>query len=446
MPASSLIQIFLYIGVVVLLAFPLGSYMAKVFNGEKTFADQVLKPVERGLYKVTRVKPDREMNWKQYAVCLLLFNLAGFLFLYLVLRLQGHLPLNPQHLKDVPRGLAFNTTASFVANTNWQAYAGETTMSPLSQMLGLTVQNFLSAATGMTVVIALIRGLKRKTTDRVGNFWVDLTRSLLWVLIPLSIVLAVFYAWQGTPQTLTASKSIKTLEGSTQTIAMGPVASQEAIKELGTNGGGFFNANSSHPYENPTPVTNAVQVMAILLISSALCVTFGKMVGNLKQGVVILIAMLLLFVSLLSLAMWSEASGNPRIAKAGVSQPTAMEGKEVRLGVADSTFYAESTTSTSCGAVVASHDSLTPLAGMVCMLNIMLGEVVFGGVGVGLMGMLIFAVLTVFIVGLMVGRTPEYLGKKIESWEMKMAVIIILIPSACILTQRDPLCLLIGRR
>lgn len=446
MPASSLIQIFLYFGVVVLLAFPLGSYMAKVFNGEKTFADQVLKPVERGLYKVTRVKPDREMNWKQYAVCLLLFNLAGFLFLYLVLRLQGHLPLNPQHLKDVPRGLAFNTTASFVANTNWQAYAGETTMSPLSQMLGLTVQNFLSAATGMTVVIALIRGLKRKTTDRVGNFWVDLTRSLLWVLIPLSIVLAVFYAWQGTPQTLTASKSIKTLEGSTQTIAMGPVASQEAIKELGTNGGGFFNANSSHPYENPTPVTNAVQVMAILLISSALCVTFGKMVGNLKQGVVILIAMLLLFVSLLSLAMWSEASGNPRIAKAGVSQPTAMEGKEVRLGVADCTFYAESTTSTSCGAVVASHDSLTPLAGMVCMLNIMLGEVVFGGVGVGLMGMLIFAVLTVFIVGLMVGRTPEYLGKKIESWEMKMAVIIILIPSACILTQRDPLCLLIGRR
>jgi K+-transporting ATPase ATPase A chain len=433
MPASSLIQIFLYIGVVVLLAFPLGSYMAKVFNGERTFADRVLKPVERGLYKVTRVRPDMEMNWKQYAVCLLLFNLAGFLFLYLVLRLQGHLPLNPQHLKGVSRGLAFNTTASFVGNTNWQAYAGETTMSPLSQMLGLTVQNFLSAATGMTVVIAMIRGLKRKTTDRVGNFWVDLTRSLLWVLVPLSIVLALFYAWQGTPQTLTANNSVKTLEGRTQTIAMGPVASQEAIKELGTNGGGFFNANSSHPYENPTPVTNAVQVMAMLLISTALCVTFGKTVGNLKQGVVILIAMLLLFVSLLSVALWSEASGNPRIAKVGVSQPTAMEGKEVRNGVANSVFYATSTTSTSTGAVNASHDSLTPLAGMVCMLNIMLGEVVFGGVGVGLVGMLVFAVLTVFIVGLMVGRTPEYLGKKIESWEMKMAVIIILIPSACIL-------------
>jgi len=430
---NGIAQIVIYIVVLIAGAIPLGIYMAKVFSGEKTIPDKVLRPVERGIYRVTRVKPDKEMNWKQYAVALLLFNLAGLVFLYLLLRLQGHLPGNPMAFKSLPRPLAFNTAASFVTNTNWQAYAGESTMSYLSQMLGLTVQNFLSAATGLTVVIALIRGFSRKRTDRVGNFWVDLTRGLLWVLIPLSIVVSIIFVWQGTAQNLSPYKTVKTVQGAQQTIAMGPVASQEAIKELGTNGGGFFNANSAHPYENPTPLSNAVQIFSLLLIAAALCVTFGRMVGNWKQGAAILVAMLLLFVLALGVCLAAENSGNPRIAKLGVTSPNTMEGKEVRFGVPATMMYLNSTTSTSSGTVNGSLDSLTPLAGMMPMLNIMLGEVVFGGVGVGLAGMIIFAIFTVFIIGLMVGRTPEYLGKKIESWEMKMAVIVILIPSACIL-------------
>jgi potassium-transporting ATPase potassium-binding subunit len=433
MTGNGIAQIIIYIVVLIAGAIPLGIYMAKVFNGEKTIPDKVLKPIERGIYRVTRVKEDREMNWKQYAVALLLFNLVGLVFLYLVLRLQGHLPGNPMAFKAVPRPLAFNTAASFVTNTNWQAYAGESTMSYLSQMLGLTVQNFLSAATGLTVVIALIRGFSRKRTDKVGNFWVDLTRSLLWILIPLSIVLSIIFMWQGSAQNLSPYKTVKTVQGSQQTIAMGPVASQEAIKELGTNGGGFFNANSAHPYENPTPLSNGIQVFSLLLIGAALCITFGRMVGNWKQGAAILVAMLILFSLALGLCLAAETAGNPRIAKLGVSSPNTMEGKEVRFGVPPTMMYLNSATATGTGSVNGSLDSLTPLGGMIPMVNIMLGEVVFGGVGVGLAGMLIFAIFTVFIIGLMVGRTPEYLGKKIESWEMKMAVIVILIPSACIL-------------
>ncbi|HEY5531973.1 MAG TPA: potassium-transporting ATPase subunit KdpA [Candidatus Anoxymicrobiaceae bacterium] len=433
MTGNGIVQIIIYIVVLIAGAIPLGIYMAKVFNGEKTIPDKVLKPLERGIYRITRVKAECEMNWKQYAVALLLFNLVGLVFLYLLLRLQGHLPGNPMAFKGLPRPLAFNTAASFVTNTNWQAYAGETTMSYLSQMLGMTVQNFLSAATGLTVVIALIRGFSRKRTNKVGNFWVDLTRAMLWILIPLSIVLSIIFMWQGTAQNLSPYKTVKTVQGSEQTIPMGPVASQEAIKELGTNGGGFFNANSAHPFENPTPLSNGIQIFSLLLIGAALCITFGRMVGNWKQGAAILVAMLILFTLSLGVCLAAESAGNPRIAKLGVTSPNTMEGKEVRFGVPPTMMYLNSTTSTSSGTVDGSLDSLTPLAGMLPMVNIMLGEVVFGGVGVGLAGMLIFAIFTVFIIGLMVGRTPEYLGKKIESWEMKMAVIVILIPSACIL-------------
>ena len=356
------------------------------------------------------------------------------IFLYVLLRLQGHLPGNPQGFTGLSPSLSFNTSASFVTNTNWQSYAGESTMSYLSQMLGLTVQNFLAPATGLCVIIALIRGFKRKKTDKIGNFWRDLTRSILWVLIPLSIVLAVILMWQGSIQNLSAYKKVTTIEGAQQTLAMGPVASQESIKELGTNGGGFFNANSAHPFENPTPLANEVEMIGILLIGAALCVTFGKMVGSWKQGATILVAMLLLFVIGLGVGLWAEAGhGNPRIAKLGVSSPNTMEGKEVRLGVPGTMIFANSTTASGDGAVNASHDSLTHIGGMVPMVNMMLGEVIFGGTGTGLGAMLIFVLLTVFIVGLMVGRTPEYLGKKVESWEMKMAILVILIPSACIL-------------
>jgi potassium-transporting ATPase potassium-binding subunit len=431
--ANGITQIILCLTVVIAAAVPLGIYMAKVFSREKTLLDRLLRPIERGIYRVARVDEDREMNWKEYAIALLLFNLVGFVFLYLVLRLQGHLPGNPMGIKAMPRPLAFNTAASFVTNTNWQAYAGETGASYLSQMLGLTVQNFLSAATGLTVVIALIRGFSRKKTDKIGNFWVDLTRSLLWILIPMSIVISIFFMWQGSVQNLNRYQTVRTLEGAQQTIAMGPAASQEAIKELGTNGGGFFNANSSHPFENPTPFSNSVQICVLLLIGAGLCITFGRMVGNWKQGAAILVAMLLLFVLALGVCFWAEWNGNQRLARLGVASPNSMEGKEVRFGVPVTSLFATSTTATATGATNGSMDSLTPLGGMMPMLNIMLGEVVFGGVGVGLAGMLIFAIFTVFIVGLMVGRTPEYLGKKIESWEMKLAVIIILIPSACIL-------------
>ncbi len=434
MASDAVTQSIIYILALVALAIPLGLYMAKVFSGEKTFLDRLLRPIERGIYRVAHVHEDREMNWKQYTIALVLFNLVGLIFLYVLLRLQGHLPGNPQGFKGVTPALSFNTASSFVTNTNWQSYAGESTMSYLSQMLGLTVQNFLAPATGLCVIIALIRGFMRKKTDKIGNFWVDLTRGILWVLIPLSIVLAVILMWQGSIQNLSAYKKSTTIEGTQQTIAMGPVASQESIKELGTNGGGFFNANSAHPFENPTPLANEVEMLGLLLIGAALCVTFGKMVGSWKQGATILVAMLLLFAIGLGVGLWAEAGQqNPRIAKLGVSSPDTLEGKEVRLGVPGTMIFATSTTASADGAVNGMHDSLTPIGGMVPLANMMLGEVIFGGTGTGLGAMLIFVLLTVFIVGLMVGRTPEYLGKKVESWEMKMAILVILIPSACIL-------------
>ncbi len=422
-----------YVGVVLVLAAPLGIYMARVFTRDKTFLDPVLCPIERLIYRLCAVDADKEMNWKEYALVLLIFNGFGFVALFLIQLLQGLLPLNPQNLAGVEPTVAFNTAASFMTNTNWQAYGGESTMSYLTQMAGLTVQNFLSAAVGIAVLLALIRGLTRKTTDEIGNFWFDLTRSLLWVLIPLSVAFTIFLASQGAIQNVGAYKTVTTLEGAKQTIAMGPAASQVAIKMLGTNGGGFFNANSAHPFENPTPLTTFFELVAILLIPAGLVFAYGKMVGDLRQGYVILGAMLLLFATGLGVTYAAEHYGNPQIAAVHVAQPTAMEGKEVRCGVADSALWATATTGASSGSVNSMHDSFTPLGGLVPMLSIQLGEVVFGGVGAGLYGMLVFVFLTVFIVGLMVGRTPEYLGKKIESWEVKMAVLAVLIPSATIL-------------
>jgi len=434
MTALGWLQIVVLLLVVGLLTKPLGTYMARVFQGQPVWIDKALGPLERLFYRVSSVDPKREMSWKKYAMSMLAFSVAGFLLLYLIQRIQGVLPGGPSGISGVRPDTAFNTAASFITNTNWQAYAGESTMSYLSQMLGLTVQNFLAPATGLTVIVALIRGFKRKKTNKIGNFWVDLTRSILWVLIPLSIVLAVILMWQGSIQNLSAYKKVTTVAGAEQTLPMGPTASQESIKDLGTNGGGFFNANSAHPYEGPTPLANEVAMLGILVIGAGLCVTFGKMVGSWKQGAAILVAMLLLLALGLGVGLWAEAGQqNPRIAKLGVSSPNTMEGKEVRLGVPSTMIFVTVTTDSGCGSVNASHDSLTPIGGMVPMLNMMLGEVIFGGTGTGLGAMLVFVLLTVFIVGLMVGRTPEYLGKKVESWEMKMAILVILIPSACIL-------------
>lgn len=433
MKSTDFIQMILFILLLVFLALPMGRYMAKVFSREKTFMDPLLKPLENMIYRLTGTNAEQEMGWKQYAISLLIFNAWGMLFLFLLQLLQGYLPLNPQGFGAVKPDLAFNTAASFITNTNWQAYAGESTLSYLTQMAGLTVQNFVSAATGLAVVIALTRGLARKTANTIGNFWVDLTRSVLWILLPLSILVALVYTQQGVIQNLSSYLNITTLEGGKQTIAMGPVASQEAIKLLGTNGGGFFNANSAHPFENPTPLTNLLQMLSILIIPASLPFTFGRMVGDFKQGRVIFAAMLLLFVIFLGVTYSSEIYGNPQVTALGASGPSAMEGKEVRFGIANSALYSTVTTAASSGAVNAMHDSLTPLGGLVPMLQMMLGEIVFGGVGSGLYGMLAFVIMTVFIVGLMVGRTPEYLGKKVESQEMKMATLVILIPAVTIL-------------
>lgn len=433
MKSTDFIQMILFIILLVLLVLPMGRYMAKVFSREKTFMDPLLRPLEKMIFRLTGTNEEHEMGWKQYAISLLSFNAWGMLFLFLLQLLQEHLPLNPQGFGAVKPDLAFNTAASFITNTNWQAYAGESTLSYLTQMAGLTVQNFVSAATGLAVVIALTRGLARKTAKTIGNFWVDLTRSVLWILLPLSILVALVYTQQGVIQNLSSYLNITTLEGGKQTIAMGPVASQEAIKLLGTNGGGFFNANSAHPFENPTPLTNLLQMLSILIIPASLPFTFGRMVGDFKQGRVIFAAMLLLFVIFLGVTYSSEIYGNPQVTALGVSGPSAMEGKEVRFGIANSALYATITTAASCGAVNAMHDSLTPLGGLIPMLQMMLGEIVFGGVGSGLYGMLAFVIMTVFIVGLMVGRTPEYLGKKVESQEMKMATLVILIPAVTIL-------------
>ncbi|EGW36179.1 potassium-transporting ATPase subunit KdpA [Desulfosporosinus sp. OT] len=433
MKGIDLLQFAVYLILLIGLAIPLGGYMAKVYQGEKTFLDRLFSPIEKAVFRVCAIDPQAEMSWWQYAVSLLAFNFLGFVALFILQLLQGHLPFNPQGFSAVPWDLAFNTAASFITNTNWQAYAGESTMSYFTQMTGMTVQNFVSAATGMVVVVALIRGLTRHQAKSIGNFWVDLTRSVLRILLPLSIIGALVLASQGVIQNLSPYLSLHTLEGTKQTIAMGPVASQEAIKMFGTNGGGFFNANSAHPFENPTPFTNFLEMLFILLIPAGLTFMYGKMVKDSKQGKVILVAMMVLFVVMLGTIYSSELAGNPLISKLGISGSTIMEGKEVRFGVANSALFATITTAASCGAVNAMHDSLTPLGGLVPLLQIMLGEVVFGGVGAGLYGILMFVILTVFIVGLMVGRTPEYLGKKIESFEMKMAILAVLIPAATIL-------------
>ncbi|MEN6566389.1 MAG: potassium-transporting ATPase subunit KdpA [Veillonellales bacterium] len=422
-----------YLIVLIALALPLGKYISNVFQGRKTFFDPVLVPAEKLIYKVSGIDPSQEMNWKQYAGAVLIFNVLGFLAVFFLQILQDLLPLNPEQQAAVPWDLAFNTAVSFITNTNWQAYSGESTMSYFTQMAALAVQNFLSAATGLAVAMALIRGLTRKTVSGLGNYWRDMVRGTFWVLLPISIVLTLVFVQQGVIQNFSPYVTATTLEGADQKIAMGPVASQEAIKMLGTNGGGFFNANSSHPYENPTPLTNFLQVLAIFLIPASLVFSFGRIVRDKRQGYAILSAMLLLFIIFLGGLYAAEMYGNPNLASLGVAEPTMLEGKEVRFGIGGSALFGTVTTAASCGAVNMMHDSLTPLGGLVPMLQIMLGEVVVGGVGSGFYGMMLFVLLTVFIVGLMVGRTPEYLGKKIESREMKMAVLGVVIPAVTIL-------------
>jgi K+-transporting ATPase ATPase A chain len=418
----------------------LGGYLKRVFEGERTGLTPVLAPVERLVYRTAGIDPTTEMPWSSYAASLLVFNFACFVILYVLLRLQGVLPLNPTGAPGMSSDLAFNTAVSFVTNTNWQAYAGETGVSHLSQMLGLTWQNFISAATGIAAAVAFVRGLVRRETKLIGNFWVDLTRSWLYVLLPVSVVLALVFVSQGAVQTLAGEVGAKTLEGATQVIRLGPVASQEAIKMLGTNGGGFFNANSAHPFENPTPLTDFLQVLAIFAIPSGLVFMFGLMAGDRRQAWAVLGAMLVLFVLAVGIVYGLERAGNPNLTAAGADQtPSAlqvggnMEGKEVRFGIQPSALFASVTTAASCGAVNGSMSSMTPLAGGVAMLNIALGEIVFGGVGSGLYGMLVFVIVAVFIAGLMVGRTPEYLGKKIGPKEVKMAMFAILALEAGIL-------------
>ncbi|RUM97636.1 potassium-transporting ATPase subunit KdpA [Pseudaminobacter arsenicus] len=425
MTINGWIQILIFCAIVVALVKPLGWYMARVFEGERTLLSPVLIPVERGLYAIAGVDERREQHWLTYAVALLFFNAAGFLLLFLLQRLQGLLPLNPMGLGAVAPDSSFNTAVSFVTNTNWQGYGGESTMGYLVQMAGLTVQNFVSAATGIAVAMALIRGFSRASARVVGNFWVDLVRGTLYILLPISLVYALFLVFQGVPQTLSAYVDATTLEGGKQTIAVGPVASQLAIKMLGTNGGGFFNANSAHPFENPNAITNLVQMVSIFAIGAALTNVFGRMVGNQRQGWAILAAMGILFIAGVAVAYWAEAAGNPAFAALGIDGGN-MEGKEVRFGVALSALFAVITTAASCGAVNAMHDSFMPLGGMIPLINMQLGEVIIGGVGAGLYGMLLFVILAIFIAGLMVGRTPEYLGKKIEAREVKMTMLAIL--------------------
>ncbi len=438
MNMMSWLQFPLYVVVLLMLVKPLGSYMARVYQGERSFLSPVILPVEKFIFKLSGVKPDDEMTWKTYALVVLLFNLVGFFFLYLLLRFQHVLPLNPQALGAVSPELAFNTAISFVSNTNWQNYGGETTMSNLSQMLGLGVQNFLSAATGMAVLIALIRGLSRHSTNKLGSFWVDLTRSVLYILLPLSIILALLLVSQGVVQSFQANIVSQTVDQTSgvvsQTLPLGPAASQVAIKQLGTNGGGFFNVNSAHPFENPTPLSNFLEMLSILLIPAALTYTFGKMVGDKRQGWAVLAAMTLILVLMTGIAIGAESQGNPAFASMGIDQSAGnMEGKEVRFGVVNSAIWATATTAASNGSVNSMHDSFTPLGGLVPMWMMMVGEVVFGGVGSGLYGMLAFVIIAVFVAGLMVGRTPEYLGKKIEIHEMKMAALIVLIPVITVL-------------
>jgi K+-transporting ATPase ATPase A chain len=426
MTANGWIQIALFCLAIIVCVKPLGLYMARLFEGERTFLSPVLGPVERGIYRLCGVKPGQEQHWTTYTIAMLAFSIAGFLSLYLMQRLQAVLPYNPQGMAAVTPDLSFNTSISFITNTNWQSYGGETTLGYLVQMLGLTVHNFLSAATGIALALALIRGFARRSAKTVGNFWVDVTRCTLYVLLPMSILMALFLVWQGVPQNLGAYTQAMGLEGVKQMIAQGPVASQEAIKMLGTNGGGFFNVNSAHPFENPTGLTDFVEMWSILVISAALTYTFGRMVKDTRQGWVIFAVMGLLFLGGLVPTYWAESQGNAAVAAAHVTQAGNMEGKEVRFGVANSSLWATATTDASNGSVNAMHDSFTPLGGMIPIINIELGEIVFGGVGSGIYGMLLFAITAMFVAGLMVGRTPEYLGKKIEAKEVKMAMLAIL--------------------
>ncbi|HTK13227.1 MAG TPA: potassium-transporting ATPase subunit KdpA [Xanthobacteraceae bacterium] len=426
MTAIGWIQIAIFCAILVALTPLLGGYMTRVFNGERTFLSPVLRPVETGLYRIGGVDATREQPWLTYTIAMLLFHVAGFVILYALMRLQAVLPFNPAGQSAVAPDLAFNTAISFITNTNWQNYGGESTMSYLVQMLGLTHQNFLSAATGIVLAVALIRGFARASVRTVGNFWVDVTRCTLYVLLPVCVVYALFLVWQGMPQTLGAYIDATTLEGARQTIAVGPVASQVAIKMLGTNGGGFFNANAAHPFENPTALSNFVQMLSIFVIGAALTNVFGRMVGNQRQGWAILAAMGVLFLAGVLVCYWAEANGTAILDALGLTGGN-MEGKEIRFGIVGSALFAVVTTAASCGAVNAMHDSFTALGGMIPLINMELGEIVIGGVGAGLYGMLLFVVLTVFVAGLMVGRTPEYVGKKIEVREVKMAMLAILV-------------------
>jgi len=435
MTLNGWVQIALFCAVVIALTRPFGLYMTRVFTGERVFLSPLFRPIERGLYRLAGVDPKTEQHWVTYGAAMLIFSVAGFATLYALQRFQNLLPYNPQNFDAVGPDLAFNTSVSFITNTNWQSYTPESTMSYLVQMAGLTVHNFLSAATGIALAIAFIRGFARRQAQTIGNFWVDLVRCTLYVLLPVSIVVGLFFVYEGMPQNLNAYTEVKTLEeGVKQVVAQGPVASQEVIKMFGTNGGGFFNANSAHPFENPNAVTNLVQMILIFAIGAALTNVFGRMVGDQRQGWALFGVMGILFLAGVATVYWAEAPGNPAFAALGIDSTAGplqaggnMEGKEVRFGIANSALFTTVTTDASCGAVNTMHDSLLPLAGMVPLVNIMLGEIIFGGVGSGLYGMLLFAVLAVFIAGLMVGRTPEYLGKKIESKEVKMAMLAILI-------------------
>ena len=428
------IQILVFAGIVAALVLPLGAYMTRVFAGERTLLSPVVAPVERLLYRLAGIDAEREQPWATYALAMLALSLVGCLAVYALQRLQHLLPFDPQGLGPVAPGLALNTAVSFTTNTNWQSYAGESTMSYLVQMAALTVQNFLSAATGIVLAIALIRGFARRSAQTIGNFWVDITRCTLYLLLPISIVAALLFVWLGVPQTLAPYVHATTLEGARQTIALGPVASQEAIKLLGTNGGGFFNANSAHPFENPTPFSNLVQLVLIFAIGAGLTNVFGRMVGDQRQGWAILAAMGFLFLAGVGVTYWAEAQGNPAVTALGVEsapsplQPGGnMEGKETRFGIAGSALFATVTTDASSGAVNAMHDSFTPLGGMIPLINMDLGEIIVGGVGAGLYGMLLFVIITIFVAGLMVGRTPEYVGKKLEAREVKMTMLAVLV-------------------
>jgi potassium-transporting ATPase potassium-binding subunit len=434
MTTNGWLQFVVFFAVLLLLMRPLGLYIARVLEGQKTFLDPLLRPIERLLYRICGVQADQEMSWRQYSIAMLVFSFVSLLLTYVIERAQALLPWNPQHLAGVAPALAFNTAVSFTTNTNWQSYTPETTMSYFTQMAGLAYHNFLSAAIGIAVAVALVRGIARRQSATIGNFWVDTTRAILWILLPICLLVAPILIGQGVIQNLKPYTTVTTLQhGQTpQTLAQGPVASQEVIKELGTNGGGFFNANSAHPFENPTPFSNLIEMLLIVLIPAALTVTLGKMTGSAGHGWAVFAAMAILFVAAFTFCYWAEAQPHPLLH--GVDQKTTlvnaganMEGKEVRNGISQSALFATVTTDTSCGAVNSAHDSFTPLGGMVLLVNMMLGEVVFGGVGSGLYGMLIFVVLSVFIAGLMVGRTPEYLGKKIEGYDVKLSMLFVLI-------------------